>query len=134
MRVKDCDVMKAAFRTQYGHYEFLPQLDRFVVVFIDDILIYSKSESNHAQHLRILYAKFSKSEFWLREVGFLGHVISSEGIHVDPSKISAITNSKASNNVVEVRNFLEFAGYYLRFVKNFSIIALPMTKLLQKNV
>ncbi|KAA3480359.1 DNA/RNA polymerase superfamily protein [Gossypium australe] len=165
MRVKDCDVMKTAFRTRYGHYEFLvmpfgltnaptafmdmlnrvfqPQLDRFFVVFINDILIYSKSESKHAQHLRTvlqilrekqLYAKFSKCEFWLKEVGFLGHVVFADGIRVDPSKISAITNWKAPKNVAEVRSFLGLVGYYQCFFQNFSIIALQMTKLLQKNV
>ena len=156
---------KTAFRTRYGHYEFLvmpfgltnapavfmdlmnrifrPYLDRFVVVFIDDILIYSKDETEHAEHLRIvlqtlrdkqLYAKFSKSEFWLREVGFLGHIVSGDGIRVDPSKISAIVDWKPPKNVTEVRSFLGLAGYYRRFVSGFSIIAAPMTRLLRKDV
>ena len=156
---------KTAFRTRYGHYEFLvmpfgltnapavfmdlmnrifrPYLDKFVVVFIDDILIYSKDETEHAEHLRIvlqtlrdkqLYAKFSKSEFWLREVGFLGHIVSGDGIRVDPSKISAIVDWKPPKNVTEVRSFLGLAGYYRRFVNGFSIIAAPMTRLLRKDV
>ncbi|KAG8485768.1 hypothetical protein CXB51_019099 [Gossypium anomalum] len=165
LRVKESDVPKTAFRTRYGHYEFLvmpfgltnasaifmdlmnrifrPYLDRFVVVFIDDILIYSQNESEHAEHLRMvlqilkenkLFAKFSKSEFWLHEVGFLGHVVSGDGIRVDPSKISAIVNWKPPKDVSEVRSFLGLAGYYRRFVEGFSMIASPMTKLLQKNV
>ena len=114
-----------------------------MVVFIDDILIYSKTESEHAQHLRIvlqilrekqLYAKFSKCEFWLHEVGFLGHIVSVDGIRVDPSKVSAVINWKTPKNVMEVRSFLGLAGYYRRFVKDFSLIASPITKLLQKNV
>ncbi|KAG8503502.1 hypothetical protein CXB51_001469 [Gossypium anomalum] len=122
---------------------FRPYLDRFVVVFIDDILIYSRNESEHAEHLRMvlqilrekkLFAKFSKSEFWLHEVGFLGHVVSGDGIRVDPSKILAIVNWKPPKDVSEVRSFLGLAGYYRRFVEGFSMIASPMTKLLQKNV
>ena len=123
LRVRDSDIQKTAFRTRYGHYEFLVMsfgltnapavfmdlmnrifleyLDQFVIVFIDDILIYSRSEEEHAQHLRIvletlrrhhLYAKFSKCAFWLSSVGFLGHVVSSRGISVDPQKIEAITS------------------------------------------
>ncbi|KAG8501103.1 hypothetical protein CXB51_003181 [Gossypium anomalum] len=103
---------------------FRPYLDKFVVVFIDDILIYSKDDIEHAEHLRTvlqtlrdkqLYAKFSKSEFWLQEVGFLGHIVSSDGIQVDPSKISAIVDWKPPKNVTEVRSFLGLAGYYRRF-------------------
>ncbi|KAG8497006.1 hypothetical protein CXB51_008206 [Gossypium anomalum] len=165
LRVKESDVPKTAFRTRYGHYEFLvmpfgltnapavfmdlmnrifrPYLDKFVVVFIDDILIYSKDDTEHAEHLRIvlqtlidkqLYAKFSKSEFWLREVGFLGHIVSGDGIRVDPSKISAIVDWKPPKNVTEVRSFLGLAGYYRRFVNGFSIIAAPITRLLRKDV
>ncbi|KAG8496286.1 hypothetical protein CXB51_007463 [Gossypium anomalum] len=165
LRVKESDVPKTAFRTRYGHYEFLvipfgltnapavfmdlmnrifrPYLDKFVVVFIDDILIYSKDETEHAEHLRIvlqtlrdkqLYAKFSKSEFWFREVGFLGHIVSGDGIRVDPSKISAFIDWKPPKNVTEVRSFLGLAGYYRRFVNGFSIIAAPMTRLLRKDV
>ncbi|KAA3473973.1 ty3-gypsy retrotransposon protein [Gossypium australe] len=115
---------------------FRPYLDRFVVMFIDDILIYSCDEMQHAEHLRIvlqtlrekqLYAKFSKCEFWLREVGFLGHIVSAAGIRVDPSKISAILEWKPLRNVSEVRSFLGLAGYYRRLVKGFSMIATPLT-------
>ncbi|KAA3484088.1 DNA/RNA polymerases superfamily protein [Gossypium australe] len=165
LRVKDSDIPKTTFRTRYGHYEFLvmpygltnapavfmdlmnrifrPYPDRFVVVFIDDILIYSRDENDHAEHLRIvlqtlrekqLYAKFSNCEFWLHEVSFLGHIVSASGIRVDPSKISAILSWKPSRNVSEVHSFLGLAGYYRRFVKGFSTIATPLTRLLQKDV
>ncbi|KAK5775501.1 hypothetical protein PVK06_043398 [Gossypium arboreum] len=143
LRVKDSNVPKTTFRTRYSHYEFLvmpfglanaptifmdlmsqifrPYLDRFVVVFIDDILIYSRDEFEHAEHLIIvlqtlrdkqLFVKFSKCEFWLREVGFFRHIISTEGIRVDPSKISAIVDWKPPRNVYKVRSFLGLAGYY----------------------
>ncbi|KAA3457096.1 DNA/RNA polymerases superfamily protein [Gossypium australe] len=151
LRIKDSDVPKTAFQTRYGHYEFLvmlfgltnPYLDKFVVVFIDDILIYSREENEHAEHLRTvlqilqdrqLYAKFSKSEFWLKEVRFLGHIVSSDGIRVDPGKISTIAEWKPPKNVSEVRSFLGLADYYRRFVKGFSMISTPMTRLLQKDV
>ena len=165
LRIKESDVPKTAFRMRYGRYEFLvmpfgltnapaafmdlmnrvfrPYLDKFVIVFIDDILVYSKSSEEHEEHLRIvlsvlrneqLYAKFSKCEFWLDRVIFLGHVISTEGVCVDPSKIVAIVNWKPPRNVTEVRSFLGLAGYYRRFVRDFSIIASPMTKLLRKDV
>ena len=118
-------------------------LDKFVVVFINDILVYSRDESEHAEHLRTvlqtlrdkqLYAKFSKSEFWLKEVGFLGHIVSGDGIRVDPSKISAIIEWKLPKNVTKVRSFLGLAVYYRRFVQGFSIIATPVSRLLQKDV
>ena len=122
---------------------FMPELDKFVVVFIDDILIYSKNEEEHAEHLRIvlqrlrehkLYAKFTKCEFWLKEVPFLGHVISEDGISVDPSKIQDVLNWEAPTSVPEIRSFLGLAGYYRRFVPDFSKIAKPMTELLKKGV
>ena len=134
---------KTAFRTRHGHYEFLvmpfrvtnapaafidlmnrvfkPYLDEFVVVFIDDILIYSRSKAEHEEHLRLtlqtlrdrkLYAKFNKCEFWLSTVSFLGHVIDEEGILVDPSKIEAVVNWLRPTNVSEVRSFLGLVGYY----------------------
>ncbi|KAI3683189.1 hypothetical protein L1987_83689 [Smallanthus sonchifolius] len=163
LRIQEEDVPKTAFRTRYGHYEFLvmpfgltnapavfmdlmnrvckPYLDKFVIVFIDDILIYSRTKEDHEHHLKLilellsnenLYAKFSKCEFWIREVHFLGHVINKEGIHVDPSKIEAIKNWEAPKTPTEVRQFLGLAGYYRRFIENFSKIALPLTTLTQK--
>ena len=157
--------MKTAFQTRYGHYEFLvmpfgltnipatfmalmnkafqPYLDKFVIVFIDDILVYSRNKEEHEQHLRTvlqtlrekqLYAKFSKCEFWIDEVVFLGHVVSGRGIEVDPKKIEAVVNWETPKNVAEVRSFLGLAGYYRRFVEGFSLIASPVTKLLRKNV
>ena len=111
------------------------------MVFIDDILIYSRSREEHAEHLRLilqrlreqkLYGKFSKCEFWLKEVAFLGHVISKEGVAVDPQKISAITAWEAPKTVTEIRSFLGLAGYYRRFVDKFSTLAAPMTQLLCK--
>ena len=112
-----------------------------MVVFIDDILIYSKNEKEHEQHLRIvlqvlkekkLYAKLEKCEFWLSEVKFLGHVISNRGVAVDPSKMEAVIQWERPKMVTEVRSFLGLAGYYRRFIQNFSRIALPLTKLTRK--
>ena len=165
LRVKEVDVPKTAFRTRYDHYEFLvmpfgltnaptafmdlmnrvfrPYVDQFVVVFIDDILVYSKDAQEHEQHLKIvlqmlrekkLYAKLSKCDFWLKEVSFLGHIVSSEGIRVDPTKIEAVVNWKPPQNVTEVRSFLGLAGYYRRFVRGFSVIASTLTKLLRKGI
>ncbi|KAI3732508.1 hypothetical protein L1987_63713 [Smallanthus sonchifolius] len=118
-----------------------PYLDQFVIVFIDDILIYSKNKEEHEEHLRLilellkreqLYAKFSKCEFWIREVQFLGHVVNEKGIHVDSSKIEAIKNWAAPTTPTEVRQFLGLAGYYRRFIEGFSKIAQPLTALTQK--
>jgi hypothetical protein len=122
---------------------FMNELDKFVVVFIDDILIYSKSKAEHAKHLRIalqrlrdhkLYAKFSKCEFWLDSVKFLGHTISKEGISVDPSKVQEVMDWKPPKLVHQIRSFLGLAGYYRRFIPDFSRIAKPMTELLKKGV
>ncbi|KAD2805347.1 hypothetical protein E3N88_38724 [Mikania micrantha] len=155
----------ATFRTRYGHYEFMvmpfglinaravfmdlmnrvckPYLDKFVIVFIDDILIYSKNEKDHEEHLRKmlellrsekLYAKLSKCEFWMREVQFLGHIINGQGIQVDPSKIEAVKEWDTPRTPTEIRQFLGLAGYYRRFIENFSKIALPLTTLTQKKV
>ncbi|GJR68522.1 putative nucleotidyltransferase, ribonuclease H [Tanacetum coccineum] len=163
LRVREQDISKTAFRTRYGHYEFLVMpfgltnapavfmdlmnrifheyLDKFVIVFIDDILVYSKSEEEHEQHLRIvleilrqkkLYAKFSKCEFWLQQVAFLGHIVSADGIIMDPSKVEAITKWPRPTTVTEVRSFLGLAGYYRRFVEGFSRLALPLTQLMRK--
>ena len=165
LRVQESDVPKTAFRIRYGHYEFLvmpfgltnapvafmdfmnrvfqPYLDRFVIVFIDDILVYSDSSEEHSEHLRIvlqtlrerhLYAKLRKCQFWLDRVAFLGHVISVEGVSVDPQKIKAVVNWKPPKNVSKVRNFLCLAGYYRKFVEGFSKIASPLTKLTRKYV
>ncbi|KAL0551336.1 hypothetical protein IC582_010422 [Cucumis melo] len=163
LRIKDGDVPKTAFRSRYGHYEFIVMsfgltnapavfmdlmnrvfrefLDTFVIVFIDDILIYSKTEAEHEEHLRMvlqtlrdnkLYAKFSKCEFWLKQVSFLGHVVSKAGVSVDPAKIEAVTGWTRPSTVSEVRSFLGLAGYYRRFVENFSRIATPLTQLTRK--
>ncbi|XP_020972527.1 uncharacterized protein LOC110269186 [Arachis ipaensis] len=137
--VKEDDIPKAAFRTRYGHYEFA----KFVVVFIDDILVYSKTAKEHEKHLRIvlqilkerkLYAKLSKYKFWKEEVKFLGHVVSKGGIAVDPSKVEVVMDWERPTTVMEVRSFLGLAGYYRRFIEGFSRIALPMTKLTRKEV
>jgi hypothetical protein len=121
---------------------FMPELDKFVVVLIDDILIYSKNEEEHATHLRIvltrlrehqLYAKFSKCAFWLEEIKFLGHVLSANGIAVDPSKVKDILEWKPPTTINQVRSFLELAGYYRRFITNFSKIVNPITSLLKND-
>jgi hypothetical protein len=120
----------------------MPELDKFVIVFIDDILVYSENKEDHAEHLRIvltrlrkhqLYAKFSKCEFWLRTVPFLGHVLSKSRISVDPSKVQEVMDWKSPTTVHEVRSFLGLDGYYHRFIPDFSKIAKPMTSLLQKD-
>ncbi|GJT41243.1 putative reverse transcriptase domain-containing protein [Tanacetum coccineum] len=165
LRVREEDIPKTAFRTRYGHYEFQvmpfgltnapavfmdlmnrvckPYLDKFVIVFIDDILIYSKNKQEHEEHLKLilellkkeqLYAKFSKCEFWIPKVQFLGHVIDSQGIHVDPAKIESVKDWASPKSATEIHQFLGLAGYYRRFIKGFSKIAKPMTKLTQKKV
>ena len=122
---------------------FHPYLDQFVVVFIDDILVYSKDAQEHEHHLRIvlqivrekqLFAKLSKCDFWLKEVSFLGHIMYAKGIRVDPIKIEAIVSWKPPRNVIEVRSFLGLVRYYRRFVKGFSFIDPTLTKLLRKGV
>ena len=123
---------------EYMNRIFHEHLDQFFVMFIDDILIYSKSQEEHVEHLRIvlqilkerkLYAKLSKCEFWLPEVSFLGHVISGNGIAVDPSKVDAVLQWEAPRSVTEIRSFLGLAGYYRRFIEGFSKLALPLTQL-----
>ncbi|GKF02390.1 putative reverse transcriptase domain-containing protein, partial [Tanacetum coccineum] len=120
-----------------------PYLDKFVIVFIDDIQIYLKSKQEHEEHLKLilellkkeeLYAKFSKCEFWIPKVQFLGHVIDSKGIHVDPVKIESIKDWASPKTATEIRQFLGLAGYYRRFIEGFSNIAKSMTKLTQKKV
>ena len=122
---------------------FKPFLDKFVVVFIDDILVYSKTKEEHVEHLRVtletlrkekLYAKFSKCEFWLERVQFLGHVIDKDGISVDPSKVEAVVNWDQPKTPSEIRSFLGLAGYYRHFIQDFSKIATPLTNLTRKAV
>ncbi|GKB66954.1 putative reverse transcriptase domain-containing protein [Tanacetum coccineum] len=164
LRVREEDIPKTAFRTRYGYYEFqvMPfgltnapavfmdlmnrvcksYLDKFVIVFIDDILIYSKSKQEHEEHLKLilellkkeLYAKFSKCEFWIPKVQFLGHAIDSHGIHLDPAKIESIRDCAPPKTPTEIRLFLGLVGYYRKFIEGFSEIAKSMTKLTQKNV
>nr|GFA68596.1 hypothetical protein [Tanacetum cinerariifolium] len=118
-----------------------PYLDKFVINIIDDILIYSKNEKEHEEHLKAilellkkeeLYAKFSKCEFWIPKVQFIGHVIDSQGIHVDPTKIESVKDWASPKSPTEIRQFIGLAGYYRRFIEGFSKIAKPMTKLTQK--
>ncbi|EOY14055.1 Retrotransposon protein, putative [Theobroma cacao] len=122
---------------------FHPYLDKFVIVFIDDILVYSEDNDEHANHLRIvlqtlrerqLYAKFSKCEFWLQEVVFLGHVVSRSGIYVDSKKIKAILQWEQPKTVTKIHSFLRLAGYYQRFVQGFSLIPVPLTRLTHNGV
>nr|GEV63460.1 putative reverse transcriptase domain-containing protein [Tanacetum cinerariifolium] len=164
LRIKEEDILITAFRTRYGHFEFQvmlfgltnapavfmdlmnrvckPYLDKFVIVFIDDSLVYSKDEEEHEKHLKIilellkkerLYAKFSKCDFWLDSIQFLGHVIDRSGVHVDPAKIKAIKNWAAPTTPTEVRQFLGLAGYYRMFIEGFYLISKPLTKLTQKD-
>ena len=144
------------------HRVFQPYLDQFFVVFVDDILIYSQSEREHEYHLRIvlqllrdhqLYAKFSKCEFWLTEVRFLGHVVLASGVvsmdpgvrflghvvstsslSVDLEKVEAVMSWERPKSVFEIRSFLGLVEYYRRFIKDFSRLAAPMTRLTQKEV
>ncbi|GJW82775.1 putative reverse transcriptase domain-containing protein [Tanacetum coccineum] len=120
-----------------------PYLDKFVIVFIDDVLIYSKDKTEHGEHLKVilelfkkekLYAKFSKCEFWILKVQFLGHVIDSRGIHVDPAKIESIKDWASPMTPTEIHQFLGLAGYYRRFIEGFSKIAKSMTKLTLKGI
>jgi hypothetical protein len=121
---------------------FMEYLDKFVVVFIDDILVYSRSEEEHEEHLRLalqklrehkLYAKLSKCEFWMKQVAFLGHVISKGGISLDPSKVQDILSWNVPTSVSDIQSFLGLDGYYQRFIERFSKISKPMTELLEKD-
>jgi hypothetical protein len=158
IKIRASDVPKTAFSTRYELYEylvmsfglnnvpayfmylmnsvFMPELDKFVVVFIDDILVYSRNEEEHAGQLHVvlqrlrehrLYAKLSKCDFWLKEIKFLGHTISQDGIVVDPDKVQEVMNWKPPTTVRQIRSFLGLAGYYRRFIPDFSQIAKPMT-------
>ena len=120
----------------------MDELYKFIVVFIDDILIYSKCVQVHEQHLRVvleklrvhkLYAKFSKCEFWLEKVAFLGHILTAEGVALDPEKVEAVSNWQQPTNISEIRSFLGLPGYYRRFIEGFSKITRPMTELLKKD-
>nr|GEU60701.1 putative reverse transcriptase domain-containing protein [Tanacetum cinerariifolium] len=165
LRIREQDVQKTAFKTRYSHYEFQvmpfrltnastifmdlmnrvckPYLDKFVIVFIDDILIYSKNKNEHEEHLKVilelikkenLYAKFSKCEFWILKVQFLGHVIDSRGIHMDLAMIESIKDWASPKTPTEICQFLGLASYYRRFIERFSKIAKSMTKLTQKGI
>jgi hypothetical protein len=162
--VKEEDIPKIAFRTRYGHYEFLVMsfgltnmpavfmdtmnrvfhdyLDQFTVVFIDDILIYSKTSEEHKEHLRKvlerlriekLYAKLEKCEFWLDNVSFLEHVITGKGVAVDPEKMKVVVEWARPTSVFEIRSFSGLAGYYRRFIEGFSKLSGPLTALTRKN-
>ncbi|KAE8688339.1 putative Enhancer of rudimentary protein [Hibiscus syriacus] len=165
LKIKEDDISKTSFRTRYRHYEFVvmlfgltnahvafmdlmnrvfqPYLDQFMVIFIDFILVYSKSREEHDAHLRVvlqtlrekkLYVKLSKYEFWFTEVTFLGYIVSTECIRVNPRKIQAIVDWQPPKNISEVQSFFGLTGYYRRFVKNFSILALSLTKLLRNDM
>ena len=120
---------------------FMSELDKFVVVLIDDILVYSRNEEEHAGHLHVvlqrlrehrLYVELSKCDFWLKEIKFLGHTISQKGIAVDPDKVQEVMDWKPPTTVRQIRSFLGLAGYYRRFIPDFSRIAKPMIECLKK--
>ena len=164
LRVRDSDIPKTSFKTRYSYYEFLVMsfrltnapapfmylmnelfkqyLDLFVIIFINDILIYSRSEEEHASHLRVilqtlkdrqLFSKFSKYEFWLQSVVLLGHIVSSEGIRVDSQKIETLKQWPIPTSATDIKIFLGLTDYYKRFVEGFSSIS-PLTRLIQKMV
>ena len=163
LRVKEANVPKTAFRTRYGLFEFMvmpfgvtnaptffmdlmhqifsPFLDKFVVIFVDDILIYSKNEQEHEEHLRIvletlrreeLYVGLSKCSFRLPSISFLGHIITRDGISSDPKKVQTVRDWPTPKTAKQVKQFVGLAGYYRRFVKDFSKLVAPMTKLTRK--
>jgi hypothetical protein len=148
MKIRWSDIPKTAFTTRYGLYQytvmsfgltnapayfmylmnkvFMEYLDKFVVVFIDDILIYSKTEEEHEEHLRLvlqklrehqLYEKFSNCDFWLKEVSFLGHIITDGGISIDLAKVDDVLKWEPPRTIKEIRSFLGLAGYYRRFIE-----------------
>ncbi|CAI7823025.1 unnamed protein product [Closterium sp. NIES-54] len=164
IRMADNSIHKTAFRTRYGSYEYLvmpfgltnapakfqakmnhflrPLLVECVVVYLNDILIYSRDMKQHIEHLQRVfeilrrekfYVKLSKSEFALKKVQFLGHMVSTQGVHVDPKKIEAVRTWKTPENMKELQQFLGFANYYNRFVPQYAKIATPLTNLLKKN-
>ncbi|GJR84695.1 putative reverse transcriptase domain-containing protein [Tanacetum coccineum] len=165
LRVGEEDIPKTTFKTRYGHYELQlmpfglpnapavfmdlmnqvckPYLDKFIIIFIDDILTYSRKKKEHEEHLKAIlellkkeesYAKFSKCEFWIPKVQFLGHVIDSQGIQMDPAKIESIKDWASPKTLTEIRQFLGLVGYFRRFIEGLSKVAKPMTKLMQKKV
>jgi hypothetical protein len=165
LRIRPLDIPKTTFITKYGLYEFtvmsfglmnapayfmylmnsvfMDYLDKFVVVFVDDILVYSQNEQEHEEHMRKvlqrlrpcqLYAKLSKCEFWISEVLFLGHIINQEGLAVGPKKAAAILDWKAPKDARGIKSFIGMVGYYRHFIKGFSKIARPMIALLAKKV
>ncbi|XP_019198268.1 PREDICTED: uncharacterized protein LOC109192129 [Ipomoea nil] len=166
VKVADQDILKTAFRTRYGHYEFTvmpfgltktapavfmdlmnrvfrPYLDDFVIVFIDDILVYSRTNEQHEKHMRTvlqtlrakqLYAKLSKCEFWKDNVAFWGHVVTKKGIMVDPAKIQAVKGWPIPTTVAEVRSFLGLVRYYRRFMPDFAKVGQPMMRLMKKEI
>jgi hypothetical protein len=165
LRIRPSDIPKMTFITKYGLYGytfmsfglanllafymnlmksvFMDCLNKFVVVFIDDILIYSQSEEEHVDHLKMvlqrlrehqLYAELSKCEYWTDKVLFLGHIINKDGLALDPKKVADILNWKAPTNVRGIKSFIAMAGYYRRFIEGFSKIARPMKALLANKV
>ena len=165
LRVREAGIPKTEFRTRYRHLEFTvmlfgltnapttfidlmhrvfqPYLDQFIVVFVDDILIYSQFEEEHEENLRIvlqalrehpLYAKCSKCKFWLTEVRFLGHVVSASSVSVDPKMVEVVMSWERPKSVFEIRSFLGLVGYYRRFIEDFSRLATPMMRLTRKEV
>jgi hypothetical protein len=164
LKVRECDILKTAFILTYGLYEFMVMslgltiapayflymmnevfmeyLDKSVMVFIDDILVYSRNEEEHEGHLHLvlqklqdhkLYTKLSKCEFWLKQVAFLGHVTSKGGIYVDPRKVQDVLSWMAPMSVSDIQSFLGLDGYYRRFIEGFSKIRKPMIELLEKD-
>jgi hypothetical protein len=164
LKFRECDIPKTAFVSRYGLYEytmmsfgltnapsyfmymmnkvFMEYLDKFVLVFIDDILVYSRSKEEHEEHLCLalqklrenrLYAKLIKCEFWMKQVAFLGHVISKGGISVDTSKVQDVLSWNVPTSVGDIQTFLGLAGYYRRFIEGFSKISKPITELLKKD-
>jgi hypothetical protein len=165
VRIKEEEINKTSLRTWYGHYEFvvfpfgfsnaqvvfmclmngifINYLDKFVIVFLDEILVYSKSEEEHEHHLRLvlqvlreyqLYAKLSKCYFYQEKIHYLGHIISEQDIAVDLENIEAIRGWPTPRNVSEVRYFMELVGYYRIFIAGFSKISHPINSLQSKGI